>query len=936
MAGEKNFIIKNGLTVGSTEIINSSGIVAGSAVNEAIDDRLNSTLVAGSGITLAYDDSANTLTVTGNVGDITGVNAGAGLTGTATSGDATLNIGAGTGITVNADTIEVDQSVIRGLISTGGDLAYNSSTGFISYTQSDTDGVSEGSTNLYHTSERVDDRVASLIVGGTGITSTYDDAAGTLTINGQVGDITGVTAGTGLSGGGTSGDVTLAVSGLTLAELDGSALIISSESFTDNDTTVMSSAAIQDKIEAYGYSTTVGDITSVVAGSGLSGGGTAGDVTLTLDTGAVFSEAVADTVGAMVGSNTESGITVAYDDADNTLDFTVATLNQDTTGNAATATALETSRTISGTSFDGTSNVTLNTSAITENTNLYYTDERVDDRVSSLIVGGTGITSTYDDAAGTLTLVSEVGDITSVVAGSGLSGGGVTGDVTLTLDTGAVFQEAVADTVGAMVTSNTESGITVAYDDADNTLDFTVATLNQSTTGNAATATALETARTIGGVSFDGTAAINLPGVNSAGNQSTSGLAGTATALATARTIHGVSFDGTANISLAEEIQDTVGAMFTGNTESGITVAYDDADGTVDFTVGTLNQNTSGNAATATALATSRTIHGVGFDGTANIDLSEVVQDTVGAMFTSNTESGITVAYQDADGTVDFTVGTLNQNTTGSAATLTTARTIQGVSFDGSANITTMTAGTGVSVSGTAVSIGQAVATSSNVTFGDLTLSGDLTVNGTTTSVASTNTTMTDGLIELANGTTGTPANDTGIVIERGTAANAFMGWDESADKFTMGTGTFTGASTGSLSITTGTLVANLEGNVTGNTSGSSGSTTGNAATATKLATARTIALGGDLSGSANFDGTGNISITAVVADDSHNHTIANVDGLQTSLNTKYASGSNIVAGTLTTSNASNSGGYVRNMYQSTSAPVSGDGAVGDMWVLYS
>jgi hypothetical protein len=936
MAGEKNFIIKNGLTVGSTEIINSSGIVAGSAVNEAIDDRLNSTLVAGSGITLAYDDSANTLTVTGNVGDITGVNAGAGLTGTATSGDATLNIGAGTGITVNADTIEVDQSVIRGLISTGGDLAYNSSTGFISYTQSDTDGVSEGSTNLYHTSERVDDRVASLIVGGTGITSTYDDAAGTLTINGQVGDITGVTAGTGLSGGGTSGDVTLAVSGLTLAELDGSALIISSESFTDNDTTVMSSAAIQDKIEAYGYSTTVGDITSVVAGSGLSGGGTAGDVTLTLDTGAVFSEAVADTVGAMVGSNTESGITVAYDDADNTLDFTVATLNQDTTGNAATATALETSRTISGTSFDGTSNVTLNTSAITENTNLYYTDERVDDRVSSLIVGGTGITSTYDDAAGTLTLVSEVGDITSVVAGSGLSGGGVTGDVTLTLDTGAVFQEAVADTVGAMVTSNTESGITVAYVDADNTLDFTISTLNQSTTGNAATATALETARTIGGVSFDGTAAINLPGVNSAGNQSTSGLAGTATALATARTIHGVSFDGTADIDLSEVVSDTVGAMVTGNAESGITVTYQDVDNTLDFAVGTLNQNTTGNAATATALATSRTIHGVGFDGTANIDLSEVVQDTVGAMFTSNTESGITVAYQDADGTVDFTVGTLNQNTTGSAATLTTARTIQGVSFDGSANITTMTAGTGVSVSGTAVSIGQAVATSSNVTFGDLTLSGDLTVNGTTTSVASTNTTMTDGLIELANGTTGTPANDTGIVIERGTAANAFMGWDESADKFTMGTGTFTGASTGSLSITTGTLVANLEGNVTGNTSGSSGSTTGNAATATKLATARTIALGGDLSGSANFDGTGNISITAVVADDSHNHTIANVDGLQTSLNTKYASGSNIVAGTLTTSNASNSGGYVRNMYQSTSAPVSGDGAVGDMWVLYS
>ena len=51
---------------------------------------------------------------------------------------------------------------------------------------------------------------------------------------------------------------------------------------------------------------------------------------------------------------------------------------------------------------------------------------------------------------------------------------------------------------------------------------------------------------------------------------------------------------------------------------------------------------------------------------------NETIQDIVGAMVSSNTESGITVAYQDADGTLDFTVGTLNQDTTGSAATLTT------------------------------------------------------------------------------------------------------------------------------------------------------------------------------------------------------------------------------------------------------------------------
>lgn len=66
-------------------------------------------------------------------------------------------------------------------------------------------------------------------------------------------------------------------------------------------------------------------------------------------------------------------------------------------------------------------------------------------------------------------------------------------------------------------------------------------------------------------------------------------------------------------------------------------------------------------------------------------------------------------------------------------------------------------------------------------------------------------------------------------------------------------------------------------------------STTGNAASATKLATARTIALAGDVTGSVTFDGTANISITTAVADDSHNHIISNVDGLQTALDGKAA-----------------------------------------------
>jgi hypothetical protein len=97
------------------------------------------------------------------------------------------------------------------------------------------------------------------------------------------GDITGVTAGTGLSGGGTSGGVTLNVGGLTVSELSSGTLQTSGESFVDNDTTLMTAAAIQDKIQSFGYSTTVGDITAVTAGSGISGGGSSGGVTVNVD-----------------------------------------------------------------------------------------------------------------------------------------------------------------------------------------------------------------------------------------------------------------------------------------------------------------------------------------------------------------------------------------------------------------------------------------------------------------------------------------------------------------------------------------------------------------------------------------------------------------------------------------------------------------------------
>ena len=148
-----------------------------------------------------------------------------------------------------------------------------------------------------------------------------------------------------------------------------------------------------------------------------------------------------------------------------------------------------------------------------------------------------------------------------------------------------------------------------------------------------------------------------------------------------------MSFDGTANISLnnnaitngagyitatltEEQVEDYVGGMVTGNTETGITVTYQDADGTLDFVVAsqtdnnfttTLKNKLDGIAAGATNVSnTNQLTNGAGFI-TATLT-EEQVEDYVGGMVTGNTETGITVTYQDADGTLDFVVASQTDN----------------------------------------------------------------------------------------------------------------------------------------------------------------------------------------------------------------------------------------------------------------------------------
>lgn len=281
-------------------------------------------------------------------------------------------------------------------------------------------------------------------------------------------------------------------------------------------------------------------------------------------------------------------------------------------------------------------------------------------------------------------------------------------------------------------------------------------------TGNASTATKLKTACRIGGVAFDGSGDVNLPGVNQQGNQNTTGNAATATKLQTARNINGVRFDGSADININTLVGRGRVTALTGSNKgtpgiqmyevynNGYPTAYGNllhlggstAVGEGELLIGwsgtsgahapvyirsrrdsadapwsdwaqvytardsipgvnaTGNQDTTGNAATATKLKTARRIGGVTFDGTGDINLPGVNQQgnqntTGNAATATKLQTARNIGGVAFDGTKDISLPgvnqTGNQSTTGNAATATklqTARSINNVPFDGSKDIT--------------------------------------------------------------------------------------------------------------------------------------------------------------------------------------------------------------------------------------------------------
>ena len=211
----------------------------------------------------------------------------------------------------------------------------------------------------------------------------------------------------------------------------------------------------------------------------------------------------------------------------------------------------------------------------------------------------------------------------------------------------------------------------------------------------------------------------------------------------------------------------------------------------------------------------------VNIDGATNLTSNTLASSDLFLVSDGGTEGRATLSQIQA-AIKDTTATLTNKSISGSANTLSNIP-ISAISFSGSTitGITSLTSGTVVIsdrniktsdstnlVLNEAVDISNAGAiTGASLNLsGNAVVSGNLTVSGTTTTLETTNSVISDKLIELATGTSGTPSGDVGIVGERGSSNNIFFGFDESADEFTVGTGTFTGATTGDLSITKGTF----------------------------------------------------------------------------------------------------------------------------------
>ena len=366
----------------------------------------------------------------------------------------------------------------RSAISVSGDLSYNSSTGVISFTET--------------TAATTRALISVTDAGGDGSLA-YNNSTGVITYTGpSASEVRAhISAGTGVtvSNGAISiGQAVATSSNVTFADLAATGNVVVTGNLTVNGTQTTLNTATLD----------VEDLNITVGKAATTSAATDG-------AGLTFGAWSSGTIPTFTWDHANQRFAANYAIAANLIGNVTGAL----TGNADTATALATARNISGVSFDGTADITLNTSAITENTNLYYTNARADARIAAASLldlsdvgsdgtngqvlttdGSGGFTFTTISSGGSAITVQDEGSSLSTAAttlnfvGSGVtaSGTGATKTITIT-GTGSVSEafktiavsgqsNIVADSATDTLTLAAGSNMTITQDASTDTITF--------------------------------------------------------------------------------------------------------------------------------------------------------------------------------------------------------------------------------------------------------------------------------------------------------------------------------------------------------------------------------------------------------------------------------------------------------------------------------
>jgi hypothetical protein len=714
------------------------------------------------GITVTYDDSSARLNFDTADFAIT-------LTGDVQGSATVTNLG-----DVSITTTMATDSTVLGTNTQGNYVAMFGVGSALSLTNST--GTTEGagytvsldtSSNSYI--ESVQDIVGSMVSpvnAETGIAVTYDDSTGKLNFN--------------------TDDFTITLGG----DLSGTATI------TDLGNVTLTAQIANDAV-ALGENTTGQYVATLTAGAGTSLTNSAGSTTeganytISMDTSSDgYIESVQDIMGGMVTSNNETGIAVTYDDSTgklnfNTDDFTI-TLGGDLSG-TATITDLG--------NVTLTAQIANDAVALGENTTGQY--------ASTIVGSGTGLSITQISAsdataytitsdatsantAGTIVSRDASGNFTAGIITASLTGSASlnvlkTGDVmtgALTLNaaptanmhaatkqyvdsnSNLLDDEAVQDIVGGMVSSNAESGIAVTYDDSAGKLNFNVSDPSITLTGDV---TGSATMTNLGNVSI----ATSMDAAPAA-HTHTDYVAKTGDTMTGALSLNAAP---TSNMHAATK------AYVDSASSTGAPSSHSHA--TTDIT-----------------------------------NFAEEVEDVIGDMVSDNTESGITVTYIDnssGQGKLNFNVNdpsiTLTGDVTGSATMTNLGNVSIATSMDavvlgtGTTGdyVKKLVAGSGVTITNNTgegatpiISVGQSVSTSSSPTFSSLTVTGNLTVSGATTTINTETINLADNIMRLNSNypNNSAPTEDAGFEINRGNLDSVAFVWDETNDRWSVGTET--------------------------------------------------------------------------------------------------------------------------------------------------